>query len=97
MPQSTSTTPQQPTPTQEPLPPVAAAALPVPYFWIATIEKRNGDKVNCHATAQVIPGTHTRADVFRDVIAFLEDRHGEFVCVSFSLEPNELGTPAVTA
>lgn len=68
----------------------------VTYFWIATIEKPNGDKVNCHATADVTPGIHTRASVYRDVIAFLEDKHGEFVCLSFSLEPNEISSPAVT-
>lgn len=74
---------QQPTPAQQ----------PVTYFWIATIEKPNGDKVNCHATAQATPGIQTRDSVYRDVLAFLESRHRDFVVLPFSLELNELAAP----
>ena len=80
----TSTSQAQPSP--------AAQPDTVAYFWIAAIEKPNGHKLNCHAIATVTPGVHTRADVYRDVLAFLEQKHGEFVCLSFSLEPNALGS-----
>lgn len=68
----------------------------VTYYWIAAIEKPNGDKFHCHATAEVTPGVHTRGSVTRDVLAFLKQRHGEFVLLSLSLEPDALPRPQAT-
>lgn len=65
----------------------------VTYFWVAAIEKPNGEKFHCHATAEIIPGVHTRASVTKDILAFLGSRHDDFVLLSLSLEPNKLGDP----
>lgn len=80
-------------PTQQPSP--AQAPASITFYWIATIEKENGTKLHCNATAEVVPGPHARGNAVRDILAFLGQRHGEFLLLFFSLEPNEINAPAV--
>ncbi|MBE4735728.1 hypothetical protein [Streptomyces caniscabiei] len=79
---------EQPTP--------AAQPGTVTFYWIATIEREDGTKLHCHATAEVVPGPNARGNAVRDILGFLAQRHGEFLLLFVSLEPNEISAPAVT-
>lgn len=87
--QATDQTAQQDSPAQRP--------ATITFYWIATIEKDNGTKLHCHATAEVVPGPHARGNAVKDILGFLAQRHGEFLLLFFSLEPNEISAPRPAA
>jgi hypothetical protein len=69
----------------------------IAFYWLATIITDRGKQLTCDATVDAIPGAHTRMSTTRSVMDFLRERHGEFTLLFFSLEPNEISAPAVTA
>ena len=67
----------------------------VTYYWVATIGVQS-KQLTCDASIDLIPGVHTRMTATRSVMDFLRERHGEYVLLAFSMEPNDI-PPAVTA